>query len=239
MPWWLRYPLQGDMFSLRDPRDTTRTPVPQLLEGADRVESSGTTVGLEIAGTRFDADITPIVHRYADPARGEVDTPIAFVPAVTVRLDREIEYARADTKLDRVEHVAVRSGWSSPRPVTVTLDLPAGLTADSATRHITLAPGEDADLYFRVHGTLAPGPHTLSVSATSEGQRFNTGYVTVGYPHIRTQRYYRPATLTIEALQMALRTRKPVPGLVHHSDRGCQYVEADYVAALAAAGIER
>ncbi|MDE3172393.1 MAG: PIG-L family deacetylase [Gemmatimonadota bacterium] len=202
MPWWLRYPLQGDMFSLRDPRDTTGTPVPQLLEGEDRVEGSGARVGLEIAGTQFETEITPIVHRYADPAIGEVDTPIAFVPAVTVRLDREIEYARADTKLDRVEHVAVRSGWSGPRAVTVTLDPPAGLAADSPTRRLTLAPGEEADLYFRVRGTLAPGAHTLSVSATSDGQRFATGYVTVDYPHIRTQRYYRPATLTIEAVDV-------------------------------------
>lgn len=202
MPWWLRYPPHGDMFSLRDPRDTTGTPVPQLLEGEDRVETSGTSVGLEIAGTRFDAEISPIVHRYADPATGEVDTPIAFVPAVTVLMDREIEYARANTRLDRVEHVAVRSGWSSPRPVAVTLDLPAGLTADSATRHLTLAPGEDADLYFRVRGTLAPGVHTISASATSEGQRFTAGYVTVGYPHIRTQRYYRPAMLQVQAVDV-------------------------------------
>jgi LmbE family N-acetylglucosaminyl deacetylase len=202
MPWWLRHPLEGDMFSLRNPHDTTGTPVPQLLEGADRVEGSGTRVGLEIAGARFDAEITPIVHRYADAASGEVDTPIAFVPAVTVLMDREIEYARANTRLDRVEHVAVRSGWSSPRPVEVTLDLPAGLTADSATRHLRLAPGEDADLHFHVRGTLAPGMHTISASATSEGQRFNTGYVTVGYPHIRTQHYYRPATLQIEAVDV-------------------------------------
>jgi putative transposase len=30
--------------------------------------------------------------------------------------------------------------------------------------------------------------------------------------------------LAIDALQMALLTRKPPPGLIHHSDRGSQYV---------------
>ena len=202
MPWWLRYPRVGDTFSLRDPRDTTGTPVPQLLEGEDRVETSGTRVGLEIAGTRFETEISPIVHRYADPAIGEVDTPIAVVPAVTVLLDREIEYARANTPLDRVEHVAVRSEWSGAREVEVKLDLPTGLTTDSATRQLTLAPGEDVDLYFRVRGTLTPGQHTISASAVSNGQRFHTGFVTVAYPHIRTQRYYRPATLEVEAVDV-------------------------------------
>ena len=36
------------------------------------------------------------------------------------------------------------------------------------------------------------------------------------------------ATLPIEALEMALRRRKPAPGLVHHSDRGVQYASGDY-----------
>jgi transposase InsO family protein len=30
--------------------------------------------------------------------------------------------------------------------------------------------------------------------------------------------------LVLEALQMALKSRKPAPGLIHHSDRGNQYV---------------
>src|SRR4051812_8836990 len=46
------------------------------------------------------------------------------------------------------------------------------------------------------------------------------------------------ATLTIEALQMALRTRKPAPGLVHHSDRGVQYASGDYTDLLKAHGIQ-
>jgi putative transposase len=43
--------------------------------------------------------------------------------------------------------------------------------------------------------------------------------------------------IALEALGQALRQRRPAPGLIHHSDRGCQYVSDDYVRALAAAGI--
>jgi putative transposase len=38
--------------------------------------------------------------------------------------------------------------------------------------------------------------------------------------------------LAIAALRMALRTRSPGPGLVHHSDRGVQYASRDYTALL-------
>lgn len=34
--------------------------------------------------------------------------------------------------------------------------------------------------------------------------------------------------LVIDALQMAIDARKPLPGLLHHSDRGSQYASADY-----------
>jgi putative transposase len=42
------------------------------------------------------------------------------------------------------------------------------------------------------------------------------------------------ATLTVEALRMALDRRKPSAGLVHHSDRGVQYASADYTGLLKA-----
>jgi transposase InsO family protein len=38
--------------------------------------------------------------------------------------------------------------------------------------------------------------------------------------------------LTIAALQMALESRSPAPGLVHHSDRGVQYASGDYTGLL-------
>jgi transposase InsO family protein len=43
--------------------------------------------------------------------------------------------------------------------------------------------------------------------------------------------------LPLAALDMALRRRKPRHGLLHHSDRGCQYTSSDYRRELAANGI--
>lgn len=48
--------------------------------------------------------------------------------------------------------------------------------------------------------------------------------------HIRTE-------LATGALQMALKTRRPGPGLIHHSDRGGQYLSAAYISMLAAHGV--
>ena len=43
--------------------------------------------------------------------------------------------------------------------------------------------------------------------------------------------------LALAALQQAARTRRPGPGLVHHTDRGSPYASEDYRAALAAHGM--
>ena len=44
-------------------------------------------------------------------------------------------------------------------------------------------------------------------------------------------------TLALDALGMALRTRRPEPGLLHHSDRGVQYAGGDYQTQLRENGI--
>jgi putative transposase len=44
--------------------------------------------------------------------------------------------------------------------------------------------------------------------------------------------------LTLRALQMAIRQRRPGPGLIHHSDQGSQYTDGRYQAVLAAHSIQ-
>lgn len=43
--------------------------------------------------------------------------------------------------------------------------------------------------------------------------------------------------LVIDALEMALASRRPAPGLIHHSDQGVQYASGEYVARLEEAGV--
>lgn len=45
-------------------------------------------------------------------------------------------------------------------------------------------------------------------------------------------------TLTLAALDQALTTRCPAPGLIHHSDRGVQYASAAYITRLTNAGVQ-
>ena len=48
--------------------------------------------------------------------------------------------------------------------------------------------------------------------------------------HLRTE-------LVVDALQMAIRRRKPAPGLIHHSDRGVQYTALSFGKRLQEVGI--
>jgi len=46
-------------------------------------------------------------------------------------------------------------------------------------------------------------------------------------------------TITLDALDMALRSRRPAPGLIHHSDRGVHYASMAYRTRLAAHDIRQ
>lgn len=44
--------------------------------------------------------------------------------------------------------------------------------------------------------------------------------------------------LTLQALRMAINTRNPKPGCIHHSDRGVQYASTDYIKELSFYGFQ-
>ncbi len=55
-----------------------------------------------------------------------------------------------------------------------------------------------------MRGSLPVGAYTLDAVAESNGQKFTTGYQRIEYDHIRPQTLYRDATVTLEAVDVAI-----------------------------------
>lgn len=197
LPWWLSRQRRGDTFV--EPAGPGHV-AEEMITGEDRLQTSGVDAVLQIGGADVAVRAAPIVHRFADPALGEVRRPISIVPEITVLLEHEVEYARANAPFDRVMLVFVHSAASVPRDVDVSLALPPGLRADTTVRHVTLKPFGDANLYFRVRGRLAAGRHQIAANASVGDDSYNLGFVPIEYEHIRPQRYYRQSTLQVEAV---------------------------------------
>ena len=201
--WWLERGLQvgADLFA-QPPVGWPATA--NIAIGEDRVADTHTRVALTIAGTSFTADAGPVVYRYADPAHGERRHPVSSVLPISLLFDDEIEYARTGTPIDRDFALHVRSASTAPRGVRIDLSLPAGLTTDSVRRSIALEPFGAATLTFRVRGRLPAGRHVVSAVATSNGEVSVAGWMPITYEHIRPLRYYRMATVQLEAVDARL-----------------------------------
>lgn len=197
-PWWLVKPRTGDLFAV----PVSRTPEDERLDGASTLITATTSAGTATSiGLRI---WTPVIERIGDPRRGEVDRPLAFVPAISLTLDRTVEYAAAGSPIDRTMQVLLRSGADSARDVTVSLELPAGLAADSGSRQVTVPAHGTRRVNFRVTGALPPGEASLRAIAQSNGATFTDGYIPIEYDHIRPQKLYRPAVLTLSVADIKI-----------------------------------
>lgn len=194
-PWWLTRPRSGDMFA-----SGTQNP---LGEGVpDASELLYYSVQVPRVGASFSFGELP-VFRFADHVKGEIRRAVAAAPALSVTLEQQVQYAPANAEFIRDLAVTIRSADAAPRDARITLSLPAGLRSDSVSRSVHLGPFDATQtVTFRLRGTLPPGMHSVSVSATSGGRMFTSGYQLIDYDHIRRQRVYRAATTTISAVDM-------------------------------------
>jgi hypothetical protein len=125
-------------------------------------------------------------------------------PGVSVTLDRTVEIAPANNLIDRFINITLRSALTDTTPVVVRLNLPGGLTADSASRTRTMALGSTTRVTFRIRGALPKGTYNIGAVASAKGSTYSTGYVPIEYEHITPRAMYRPSSVTLDAIDVAL-----------------------------------
>jgi hypothetical protein len=203
-PWWLVHGADRTyaMYDLQDAPGGKRGVLPrEMLVGDDRVRSSDVTVRLSVDGTEVETSV-PIVHRFADPAKGERRHPMVGVPRITTVFQSSVEYVRANVPIDRGVRVEVTSAWSKPDTVNVQLGLPPGLRADSAARRVVLAPFGKTSVFFRIRGTVKQDAYRIFARAINRSGVYQQGFIDVLYDHIHPVRYYQPPEIILSAVDL-------------------------------------
>src|SRR5206468_11535546 len=90
-PWWLTSPRTGDIFG---------TPVTARPDDEQRFQHAA-FVSIEIDGVPFGV-AWPVTVRHADAIKGEVQRPLAIVPAVSVTVAQPVQYVPANRPFERV-----------------------------------------------------------------------------------------------------------------------------------------
>ncbi len=210
-PWWLKSARNGDLFSPSLPVasvDLVGRPWQAWLTTAEDQRDKPGLLKVSYWTDRGDDVLfgkeAPIVYRYADPVRGDVQTPLAVMPAVSVTLEHANELVRANASLDRFFNVTLRSALMKGVPATVSLVLPRGLSTDSASRTLGIDSAGTRTVTFRVRGRLSPGVHEISAHAAVLGTSYSRGFVPIDYEHIAPERMYRPATVALHAVAITI-----------------------------------
>ncbi len=131
-------------------------------------------------------------------------------------------------RLMRAEGLRGR-GRVARRPRTTDSTHPSPIAPNVLARQFAVTPGARDRVWVADLTYVPTGQSWLYLAVVLDlASRRVVGWATG--PTLRT-------TLPLTALRHALATRRPRPGLVHHSDRGVQYASAEYQAVLAAYGV--
>jgi hypothetical protein len=198
VPYFLREPRVGALYRWTGDHAVWGEPFdPPLVTARFALALSGRAPAVVSREVKF---------RLRDQAIGEVRRPLAVVPRVGVSVSPDIKVWPTSVKLPQWVTVTLEHAGPDSTVGTVHLDLPAGWP-DVAPQPFRLTrPDEHRAFTFLVRPppALAPGTYPVHASARVEGVRYETGMVTVNYPHIRERRFSRPSRMEIHAAAIAL-----------------------------------
>jgi len=175
------------------------------------------------ARARADAELAEVIRGLHTQTRGVYGSP---------RIHAELQAAGRRCGRKRVARLMRQAGLAGCRrrrrqPRTTVSDPAATAAPDLVQRDFTpLAP----DRVWVADITYVPTEEGWLYLATvlDAFSRRVVGWAMAD--HLRTE-------LVLDAVELALRQRRPAPGLIHHSDRGCQYTSLAFGRHLRAAGL--
>jgi LmbE family N-acetylglucosaminyl deacetylase len=199
-PYFLRRPRQGGLY------DWTGV-APALLGEPFEAAAPFARFGLLGPGGETSREVS---YRTNDQALGEVRRPVTVIPRIDVKLDPATYIWSLLTPGSRRFTVTLTHGARDTTAGTVALVVPKGWP-EVPSQSFRLG-GEDERETFgfdvRAPRGSARGSATIrAVARDSAGREYQSGVITVDYPHIRPRSYTAPAVSEVHLAPVALPRR--------------------------------
>ena len=197
MPYYFRNSIRENHYQYRDLAWLHLPGRPAALEAV---------VTYFVDGQRITARI-PVQAREADLPNGYVMRKLQVAPALAVSVaprQRVIVPAPGGNTFD--VSVEVLNNYSGDLGGSLRLELPDGWTSTPETHGLTFTQSGQRQGYtfsVSVQG-LGPGTHDIRAVASAMGQEFSTGYDIIRHAHMETRYLYRPATVQVSGLDVAI-----------------------------------
>ena len=229
-PWWIRRRTDDSLAALGN------SVVDNVARRGDMFVEPASVIDDEARSQRPQASVpalvdgipvqltAPIVFRRIDEVQGQIDSPVMFVPRVTVAIDGGVaSFVRANTDVERTIVVRVTAHGPVDGPVTVRLHSPYRfIKGEIGTKVVTLVPGIETAVPFTIAGRFGPDRIVLRASAAAAVQgtvtTYGSGFQRIEYPHIRAQHLYRPAAIALEVVETGAVPRGPIGYLTGLAD---------------------
>jgi len=213
VPYFLRRPLQGDLYDWSEAAPAERGepfgPPPLTARFTFTLEGVPVTLDREV------------VFRRQDEAVGEVRRPLRVVPRVEVATPDHLVMWPLPAGKPRRLAVTLISHSADPESGRLVVQ-PAAAWPAQAAFPFKLAPGAATkiEVPLTANAALAPGQYSLTLTAELDsGERSAVAVPVVEYPHIRPTPRPEPATVSVSATDLRLPPLRRVGYVRGASDR--------------------
>ncbi|WP_158615445.1 PIG-L family deacetylase [Acidipila sp. EB88] len=194
-PYFSRPSIAQPFYDVADPSLLGQSTAPYPVSGFADFRYQG--VPLHVA------EVAQGVERQHGP--GTLMTPLVVTPGLSVTLPEAVAILPSGRQELRVEVGVANEAAAEPADATLALHAPAGWLVEPAVATRTLQPGEQASQQFTVRAPAGkPGQATLQATARTGNTEYTSGFATAGYSGLVPTNLYRPATLVVRPVEVAV-----------------------------------
>lgn len=180
-PYWLEQPATKGMFRVDDQRLIGLPESPDPLEADFHFTFEGHSFTFR----------QPVIHKYVNPAMGELYRPFLILPSLTTTLGEPI-YLFADDRAQRIDlTIKAHKGGLAGQ---LRFDLPQGWEVTPATMDVKFEKaGEEQQASISVRPPAGQSEGELKVVFVEGGKETTYSLQTIAYDHIPTQLIFNPS----------------------------------------------